>query len=558
MLDTGGDRLSLSERTRVKQRPVVLRQPCRTLSLVRRSKLDIRGEELIRDNAFLHLVNNLNEGILIACQGAFTYVSNRVIEILGHERDDLLSRPFLDFVHPLDREMVILHHQSRIEEGKNPSYDFRTITADDRIKWLNISGTRISWDSGPAVLAFLTDITPRKEMEAQLTEARDQAESASRAKSEFLANMSHEIRTPLNGILGMVQLFATTDLDNEQREYLEAALRSGDNLARLIGDILDLSRIESGKMKLRHEPFSLEGIASTVRDTFRQEAQSRSLTFHVEMECDFRSRVLGDPVRIRQILFNIVGNALKFTEKGSVEVYLSLIETDQFKGSSLKMVVQDTGIGIPEDRMHYIFEPFTQIESSFSRSFQGAGLGLQIVKRLTDILHGSVSVDSTPGEGTRVTCVIPVERIPIPEEKEYQAAEEPAPISDAARFHVLLVEDNQTNLLFVKRILEKIGYRVDAATNGREALQRLEDDIFDCVLMDVQMPVMDGVEATRMIRESNKSWKNIPIIALTAHALEGDRERFIQSGMNAYLSKPVRREDLQGVIRDILVEMNSG
>jgi signal transduction histidine kinase len=455
--------------------------------------------------------------------------------------------------------MVIRHHRSRIEEGKNPSYDFRTLTADNRVKWLNISGTRISWESNPAVLAFLTDITPRKEMEALLTEARNQAESASRAKSEFLANMSHEIRTPLNGILGMVQLLATTDLDNEQREYLEAALRSGDNLARLIGDILDLSRIESGRMNLRYESFSPEGIISTVRDTFRQEAESRSLDFRVELADDCHCRFLGDPVRIRQILFNIVGNALKFTEKGSVEVSISLVDPDELQGASLKMVVQDTGIGIPEDRLNYIFEPFTQVDSSFSRSFQGAGLGLQIVKRLTDILQGSISIDSTPGKGTRVTCLVPVGIIPAGKEEEHEKVPgEPHPFPDAARFHILLVEDNQTNLLFVKRILEKIGYRVDTATNGREAIEFLEDDVFDCVLMDVQMPVMDGVEATRAIRSSDTGWKDIPIIALTAHALEGDRERFIEAGMDAYLSKPVRREDLQKVIRDILLEMASG
>ena len=384
----------------------------------------------------------------------------------------------------------------------------------------------------------LTDIS-------DLVAARQAAEASNRAKSEFLANMSHEIRTPLNGIAGMLQLLSRTWLDAEQKEYVFTAVRSSHRLTQLLNDILDIARIEAGKMEIATTEFHFSDLRDSVRDLFAMPAKAKGLELSFEIDETLPSHVVGDEGRMRQILFNLVGNAVKFTHEGSVRVFARRVDGED--GMAVVLTVEDTGVGIPRERHADIFQAFTQVDGSAVRSFGGVGLGLAIVKRLVDMLGGRIELDSEPGRGTTMTVTIPV--------KPGQSVCAPRVEKLLPRVRgkrVLVVEDDRVNQLALTRMLHKLGHVPTLACNGREALETLAAERFDCVLMDIQMPVMDGMEATRRIRSAGieNVPADIPVIALTGHAMAGDRERFLQAGMTAYLSKPVSMDCLARVIAE--------
>ena len=436
--------------------------------------------------------------------------------------------------------------------GKSRKFSYEySFDQDGKPCWYLLEATPMQGESGGAVASFI-EITERKEMEREIIKARDAAEKANRFKSRFLASMSHEIRTPLNAIIGMTDLTLRSELSSKQTEDLELVKISADQLLTLINDILDLSKVEARMLTLEETDFSLVEAMHDVVRSMEQQARDKGLALNIEVDADVPEAVCGDQGRLKQILYNLIGNSIKFTEQGGVFVQVSKFEDRKASGEAVIQVsVRDTGIGIPEEKQNIIFESFRQADDSTTRKFGGTGLGLAISRELVEMMGGKIGVKSSEGFGSVFSFHVVLK---YGDSKKLAVGQGVDCVLDSsavpAEYSILLVEDNPINVLVATSLLEKMGHSVEVASNGLEAVSMLSGLDVDLVLMDLEMPEMDGFSASESIRsgKAGEAPRNIPIVAMSAHAMAGVKERCAKAGMNDYIAKPVQYVALREVI----------
>lgn len=506
-------------------------------------------EELNEELTFYSRVVQATDSALMATDetGHLTWVNEAFERTTGYRLDEIRGRRTADFLSGETTSQEVLR---QIEEAGAQGLPIRAelaqYTAAGEKFWVSLDLAPLHSDSGEleGFFGVLTDITERHEAEELLDQARKAAEASAQEKAGFLATMSHEIRTPLNAVLGLTDLLLLTELDEEQRDYTETAHQSGNHLLALVNDVLDYSALEAGRLEYADVPFSMSQLLDETLTMFVANAEAKGIELRLRQSPDVPAALLGDAMRMRQVLVNVVGNAMKFTEQGSVNVDCDLVGSPWGHRVEIVLRVSDTGIGIPRWRIPDLFRSFVRGDASSTRQYGGTGLGLAISRRLVEAMGGTIDLESEVGVGTTVTIRMVYDRV----------AEQPPPVPRAAQAildhserRVLVAEDDVVNQKVVVRMLGRIGIEPTVVENGREAVEAVRTGAFDTVLMDVEMPVMDGLRAVRLIRDTDlqvQPW----IVALTANALSGDRDRFLSAGMDDYVSKPVTLDALTAAL----------
>lgn len=497
-------------------------------------------EAVVEDGSDIIFIVDFNGGIL--------YHNASVKETLGYRAKSLIGKNFFDFLLPETRDAFHNRFKQIQKRAYTEKVEFQFRCKDKSHRFLEFNAINLKRKNGIAGLILdCRDITQRKEDAQELLRLQ-------KAKEQFLANISHEIRTPINGIAGMASLLSQNQSAEERQTYLNAIKHSAENLKVIINDILDLTAIESGKLKFEKIAFNLSDLLPSLLSTFTYQAREKNIRLDYHIEESLNSILMGDPVRLNQILINLVSNAVKFTHTGFIHVTCE-VAREQKDIVWVRFSVKDTGVGIPQEKLNTIFESFSQADESVTRRYGGTGLGLTIAKQLVELQKGSISVESQEQVGSVFSFVIPYPKgkTSKPAAARLQRGNTKTPDGQGLKnLRVLLVEDNDINRLYTQSILKNWNCKTDTAENGLVAIEKLKSNSYDVVLMDIQMPVMDGYETTKAIRMMNAPLGNVPIIALTANATRNDIEQCLQAGMNDYLPKPFTPEDLyQKLIDDL-------
>jgi PAS domain S-box-containing protein len=488
--------------------------------------------------------------------GNFLSANPSLLEILGYEEHEVIGKNLKEFLQEGDQLVFDDVYLNAIRTNNKVKGIFKVIHKTGRKVYLLYQNYRVeeSTDGDAYVIAFAQDVTDRINAEKELKEAKKLTEETARNKERFLANMSHEIRTPMNGIIGITSFLQKTQLTEEQRNYLNIVQESTHDLLTIINDILDLEKVGTGQIQLENIPFDIVAKTSTVIKLFELTARSNGLELLFENGLGNELCVTGDPTRFNQVLNNLISNSVKFTHRGTITVNAS-VEIETAEDVTVKFAIKDTGIGIDQKNIDKIFQPFTQAYPETTRKYGGTGLGLAITRNLVELQGGSIWVDSNPGEGSSFNFLIRFHKCRDSHKKLLGATQ--VTKNELGPLRILVAEDNQVNQLLTKGILNHLGFTAVTANTGGEVIDRLMEDDFDLILMDIQMPVMNGYEASDKIRNLPGSRKrNIPIIALTANALKGEEKNYIAAGMNGYLTKPFTEAVLYQEISRVIQQQN--
>jgi len=482
----------------------------------------------------------------------YLIVNNSFAELAGFPAAEITGKKAEELFGKKENPEYFEKETLAIETG-TAFYDIEEyIVRNKRSLWVNtnIAPIRDASNSIVGLIGISWDITDRKHHEEELRKAKELAEAGTQAKNEFIASVSHEFRTPMNGILGLSEMLKGTPLDPEQLDLLKGIISSAESLLVLLNDVLDFSAIEAGKMELDYQPFMLDRVMEDISLVTMMKAKEKQLEFTITPGAEVPNMLIGDAQRLRQILLNLTNNAVKFTDAGRIDIRVSLIEKSDLS-AKLRFEVSDTGIGIPAGALGSLFRVFSRVKPEKVKPIAGTGLGLSICRKLTDIMGGEIGVESKAGSGSTFWFTLPF-ILPTLPPKRIRKNTASTPGNYSGR-RVLVAEDNSINQRIVNFQLQKMGFTVALAADGKEALEKYEEQNFDLIILDIQMPVMDGFQVAKKIREAEKpTGEHTPIIALTANAMKGDREQYLSAGMDGYVSKPFTHDSLFNAIGKLI------